>query len=210
MNAAIQNITIRPASAQDWPQVLRLLDANGLAADDLQQPHGDFLLAWAADEAIGVAGAEPFEDAALIRAVSVAKPHQGTGVGRQLLERLIANLRQQGLRRAYAFTVTSPEYFAQFKFKRMPHEQAPAALRASAEFERACSACTALMSLPLSEDRPGGAQTVAARQPVPQASACCAPAAVDTTSTPGVAGKAACCGPSSTADAKPAQRKCCG
>lgn len=210
MNAATQSITIRPASAQEWPQVVRLLEANGLASDDLKQPHDHFLLAWAEGEAIGVAGVEPCADAALIRAVSVEKSRQGTGVGRQLLERLIADLRQEGLSRVFALTVTSPEYFAQFKFKRIPHEQAPAALRALAEFERACSACTALMSLPLSDDWHSQAKKVAAQQAGPQVSPCCAPAATTAASAAITAAKPACCGPSSTVDATPGQNKCCG
>lgn len=221
MTIATQNTTVRPAAAQDWPHVVRLLEANGLAADDLKTPHDGYLLAWADGEPIGAAGADLYGNAALIRAVSVAKPHQGSGVGKQLLDRLIADLRDEGLARAYLFTVTSPEYFSQFKFKRMPHEQAPAALRASPEFERACSACTALMSLLLTDEAKGGKASVAAHEPpqqpaqqsATQASGCCAPSTTaSTSSAPSAtaASKTSCCGPAPTAASKPGQNKCCG
>jgi len=220
MNIATKNITVQPATAMDWRHVVRLMELNALGSDELKEPRSHFLLAWSEGQAVGVVGAEKYGDNALIRVLSIDKPHQGSGVGKQLLEQLLGKLRQEGLRRAYVFTVSTPEYFSQFKFKRMPHEQAPAALRASPEFQRACSACTALMSLPLSSDQrsdqtepsPSVGQTAstsveASTGSTQAASPCCAPAPQ---------GKASCCGPSSQANAanaasstKPSQSKCC-
>lgn len=213
MNIATKNITVQPATAMDWRHVIRLMELNGLEADDLKEPHSQFQLAWSEGQAVGVVGAEKYGDDALIRVLSIDKPHQGNGVGKQLMEQLLSRLRQEGLRRAYLFTVSTPEYFAQFKFKRMPHEQAPAALRDSPEFQRACSACTALMSVPLSSDQrepsPSVGQTALTSVPASAASAaspCCAPVPE---------GKASCCGPSSQANAvgtdnaKLSQNKCC-
>jgi thioredoxin reductase len=51
----------------------------------------------------------------------------------------------------HLLTVTAPEYFSQFGFKRGPIEQAPLALKASAEMSGACPACSAFMSLRVSQ-----------------------------------------------------------
>jgi len=56
--------------------------------------------------------------------------------------------------------VTAPEYFAQFGFKRTKIEEAPVALKASAEFQGACPACAALMSLGLIHEAARGNDTL--------------------------------------------------
>lgn len=144
-------LSLRPAGASDWPAIEALLQANKLPTEGARDHLATTLLAIGNGEIVGCAGAEVFGAVALVRSVAVAPGLQRQGIGRLLLERLLLEARSRGIATLYLLTVTAPEYFAQFGFKRIKTEDAPAALKASAEFQGACPACAALMTLPLRE-----------------------------------------------------------
>jgi len=146
-----QNITLRQAGATDWPAVQALLQANKLPTEGAQAHLPTYLLATSNGEVVGCAGAEVYGTVALVRSVAIAPGLQKQGIGRLLVERLLLEARSRDIAALYLLTVTAPEYFAQYGFKRMKIEDAPQALKASAEFQGACPACAALMTLPLRE-----------------------------------------------------------
>ena len=145
------NISLRPASQADWPAIAALLEANKLPLEGAKDHLATYLLATQGKEVIGCAGAEVYGDLALLRSVAIAPGLQRQGVGKQLVSRLLQEAKRRQIAKVYLLSVTAPEYFAQFGFKRGPRENAPAALHASAEFQGACPACAALMSLTLME-----------------------------------------------------------
>ncbi|MDP9124592.1 MAG: arsenic resistance N-acetyltransferase ArsN2, partial [Pseudomonadota bacterium] len=146
-----QDISLRQAGAADWAAVAGLLEANRLPLDGAQAHLPNYVLAIANGEVVGSAGTEIHGDVALLRSVAVAPGMQRHGIGKRLVSLLIEEVRRRGIRSLHLLSVTAPEYFAQFGFKRGPREQAPLALQASAEFQGACPACAAFMSLTLIE-----------------------------------------------------------
>lgn len=146
---ATTNITLRPAGAADWPAIEALLLANKLPTEGARDHLSTYLLALSNGEVVGCAGAEVYGDIALIRSVAVAPGLQQRGIGQALVGRLLQEAQRRQMRAAYLLTVTAPEYFARFGFKRQKVESAPDALKASAEFQGACPACAAFMALPL-------------------------------------------------------------
>ncbi|MCE4535672.1 arsenic resistance N-acetyltransferase ArsN2 [Pelomonas sp. P7] len=142
-------ITLRQAGASDWPAVEALLRAHKLPTEGARDHLATYLLAVSGWEVVGCAGAEIHGSVALLRSVAVAPGLAGQGIGRLLVERLLQEARARDLAAIYLLTVTAPEYFARYGFKRMKIEDAPRALKASAEFQGACPACAALMALPL-------------------------------------------------------------
>lgn len=155
------SISLRQAGAPDWPAVEALLLANKLPTEGAQAHLSTYLLATSNGEVVGCAGAEVYGTVALVRSVAVAPGLQKQGIGRLLVERLLHEARSRDIAALYLLTVTAPEYFAQYGFRRMKIENVPQALKASAEFQGACPACAALMSLTLRE-----AATVDAGLPV--------------------------------------------
>jgi N-acetylglutamate synthase-like GNAT family acetyltransferase len=145
------SISLRQAGASDWPAVEALLLANQLPTDGAQTHLSTYLLATSHDEVVGCAGAEVYGHVALLRSVAVAPGLHKQGIGRLLVERLLQEARSRDIATLYLLTVTAPEYFAQYGFKRIKIEDAPPALKASAEFQGACPACAALMALALRE-----------------------------------------------------------
>lgn len=148
-----QNVSLRQAGAADWPAVEALLRANKLPTEGARQHLPTYLLAVSNGEVVGCAGAEVYGDIALLRSVAVAPGLQRQGIGQWLLERLLLEATRRQIRRLFLLTVTAPEYFARFGFKRGKIEEAPDALKASAEFQGACPACAAFMSLTLAETK---------------------------------------------------------
>jgi N-acetylglutamate synthase-like GNAT family acetyltransferase len=146
-----QNITLRPAAQTDWPAIEALLLANKLPLDGAQAHLDTYLLAVSNTEIVGCAGAEVYGHIALLRSVAVAPGLHKQGIGRLLLDRLIYEAGRRDIARLYLLSVTAPEYFAQFGFKRAKIEEAPHALKASAEFQGACPACAAFMTLTLQD-----------------------------------------------------------
>jgi N-acetylglutamate synthase-like GNAT family acetyltransferase/NADPH-dependent 2,4-dienoyl-CoA reductase/sulfur reductase-like enzyme len=144
-------ISLRQAGASDWPAVQALLLANKLPTEGAQAHLATYLLATHHGEVVGCAGAEVYGSVALLRSVAVAPGLHKQGLGRLLVERLLQEARSRDIAALYLLTVTAPEYFAQYGFKRMKIEDAPPALKASAEFQGACPACAALMALVLRE-----------------------------------------------------------
>lgn len=145
------SISLRQAGASDWPAVEALLLANKLPTEGAQAHLPTYLLATSNGEVVGCAGAEIYGSVALLRSVAIAPGLQKQGIGRLLVERLLLEARSRDIAALYLLTVTAPEYFAQYGFKRMKTEDAPQALKASAEFQGACPACSALMALTLRE-----------------------------------------------------------
>jgi len=145
------SISLRQAEPSDWPAVESLLLANKLPTEGAREHLSTYLLAESNGEIVGSAGTEVYGSVALLRSVAIAAGLQKQGIGRLLVERVVQEARSSGIASLHLLTVTAPEYFAQYGFKRGKIEGAPAALKASAEFQGACPACAAFMSLPLHE-----------------------------------------------------------
>ena len=146
-----RNLTLRPAAPSDWPAIEALLRANKLPLEGAQAHLDTYLLAVSNGEIVGCAGAEVYGHIALLRSVAVAPGLHKQGIGKLLLDRLIHEAQRRDIVRLYLLSVTAPEYFAQFGFKRANIDEAPQALKASAEFQGACPACAAFMTLALQE-----------------------------------------------------------
>jgi N-acetylglutamate synthase-like GNAT family acetyltransferase len=152
MKASPPPVTLRPASPADWPAVEALLRTHQLPVEGAREHLATYLLAFSGAELVGCAGAEVYGDRALLRSVAVAPGLQRQGIGRLLVERLLQEAARRRLRSVHLLTVTAPEYFARHGFRRGPVAEAPPALKASVEFQGACPACAAFMTLPLADD----------------------------------------------------------
>lgn len=148
------NITLRQAGASDWVAIEALLQVNKLPTEGASAHLSNYLLAISNGEIVGCAGAEVYGDIALLRSVAVAPGLHRQGIGNALVSRLLLEAGRRQVSKLFLLTVTAPEYFAQFGFKRGAIDQAPLALKASAELQGACPACAAFMSLTLAESMP--------------------------------------------------------
>jgi amino-acid N-acetyltransferase len=154
----MSSASIRRAGTGDLPSIERLLLDSGLitdgVADILSARPADFLVAEARENGapprlVGVAGLEVCCDNALLRSVAVDGEWRKHGVGRELVQRLIADAESRGLHALYLLTQTAEHYFPKFGFERVARAAVPPEIAATKEFRGACCASAVAMAKPL-------------------------------------------------------------
>lgn len=139
-------VVLRPARPEDLPAVLALLEAAGLPTAGVAEWLPRFVVAEGAGGLAGVAGLEAYGDDALLRSVAVAEGWRGRGLGGRLTDAVLASAAAAGVRTVYLLTETAEGFFPRHGFRRIPREEASAAVRASAEFRELCPASSAVMA----------------------------------------------------------------
>lgn len=142
-------ITIRPAQAGDWSHVAELLQHARLPLDGAQPHLSNFMLAYRGEQLVGCAGLERYGEAGLLRSVAVSDEARGQGLGRRLVEQVLARARAEGLRRVFLLTETAQDYFPRFGFQPITRAQVPELVKSSAEFTTACGETAMAMALTL-------------------------------------------------------------
>jgi amino-acid N-acetyltransferase len=137
---------IRAATSADLPGVERLLTESSLPLAGVRESLGDFVVAEAGGEVVGVAGLEICCDDALLRSVAVVADWRSRGLGRQLVTRAIAEAESRGLRALYLLTTTAEHYFPSFGFKKISRAEVPEAVSETDEFSTACPSSATVMT----------------------------------------------------------------
>jgi amino-acid N-acetyltransferase len=143
---ATRTVSLRPATSSDLPAVERLLTASSLPLAGVAENLKTFVVAESGGELVGVAGLEVCCNNALLRSTAVDPTWRGRGVGRQLVERVIADAEARGIRALYLLTTTAEHYFPSFGFTRTTRDAVPEEVRMTAEFKGACPASAVVMS----------------------------------------------------------------
>lgn len=138
-------ISVRQATAADVPAVVALLESQQLTTAGVAAPLTGFLVADAGDRLVGVIGLERYDDYGLLRSAAVDASVRSQGVGRRLVERLLADAARARIREIYLLTTTAEDYFPRFGFARIARESVPAPVLQSVEFTTACPASATVM-----------------------------------------------------------------
>jgi amino-acid N-acetyltransferase len=142
--------TIRAATSADLPQITALLTTADLPTVGVAEGLSQFLVAESGERIVGVVGLESCCDQyALLRSTAVHDDWRGRGLGRKLVERAIAEAEAQGIKALYLLTTTGESYFPSFGFVRVTREDVPSEVKATEEFQSACPASAAVMTLSL-------------------------------------------------------------
>jgi N-acetylglutamate synthase-like GNAT family acetyltransferase len=136
---------LRSAAPTDLAAVERLLVASGLPLDGVSDALPTFVVAESGGDLVGVAGLEVCCDNALLRSVAVPPEWRSHGVGRALVNRVIADAEARGIHALYLLTTSAENYFPSFGFRTISRDDVPADVRATAEFREACPASATVM-----------------------------------------------------------------
>ena len=142
--------TIRPAVRTDLPSVLGLLRDAGLSIPGVEEHFDSFLVAEREGRIVGTIGLELRGEHALLRSAVVEPGERGSGIGAALFQRVAELARAKGVTTLVLLTSSAEGYWARHGFERIAREDAPPAVRVSAEFNGACPASAAAMRLALS------------------------------------------------------------
>jgi amino-acid N-acetyltransferase len=138
-------VSVRAAQSEDLPAIAELLQQSGLPITGVQEWLPQFLVAEHEEQVVAVAGLELYGPSALLRSVGVRPEWRGSGLGRQLVERLLSTAQAQGTQDVYLLTTTAEQYFPRFGFACCTREDVPEAVRESVEFTSACPASAVVM-----------------------------------------------------------------
>ena len=145
------SVTLRPALDDDLTAVEQLLTASGLPVAGVAEALCSFIVAESGGRLVGVVGLELCCEHALLRSTAVAPDWRDRGLGRQLVERIIAEAESRNIRALYLLTTTAERYFPSFGFVKTTREAVPEPVRQTAEFVSACPASATVMCLTLGD-----------------------------------------------------------
>ncbi len=139
----------RPATLADWPGIVDLLTGAHLPLDGAKDHVSGFILAFRGDGLVGAAALERYADAGLLRSVAVAEGERATGLGQELVRRLLDQAHAGGVTSIALLTTTAERFFPRFGFRPVTRDQVPEAVKVSVEFQGACPASSTVMLLDL-------------------------------------------------------------
>ena len=140
---------IRSATSNDVAAVEQLLTDSHLPTVGVRDIIADFLVAEEGKSIVGVVGMEYCCNYGLLRSTAVASTWRSKGLGRQLVENIIARAESRGVNALYLLTTTAESYFPSFGFEKTTRAAVPAEVQATDEFKGACPASATVMSLQL-------------------------------------------------------------
>jgi len=151
MTHATGTSTLRPARDEDLGAVEQLLTASGLAVDGVADALCTFIVAESDERIVGVIGLEVCCEHALLRSTAVAPGWRDRGLGRQLVERIIAEAEARNIRALYLLTTTAERYFPTFGFVKTTRAEVPEPIRRTGEFASTTCASATVMCLTLDQ-----------------------------------------------------------
>src|SRR5687767_15197809 len=95
-NTAVADVHVRPATANDLPAVKDLLTESDLPLEGVSESLDSFVGADRGGDIVGVAGLEECGEYGLLRWAAVAAEWRGRGLGRPLVQRVLANAGSAG------------------------------------------------------------------------------------------------------------------
>ena len=141
INSLLLKIAVNENERQ---QVIDLLQQQNLPVADITEDKLLYLLS-DGERTIGTAGLEIFEDCALLRSVSIIKEEQGRGYGKFMNDEIEKYVKDAGINCLYLLTTTADKFFAKQGYCAIEREEAPAAIKGSAEFTSLCPSTATLM-----------------------------------------------------------------
>lgn len=127
-------------SAQDFPQVLALLERCELPLDGLHDHQATTLVAIADNHIVGSAALEVYHPSALLRSVAVDALWRGQGLGQQLVRVALELAQQHRVEQVYLLTETAATFFPRFGFQPVARATVDPAIHQSVEWTDACPA----------------------------------------------------------------------
>ncbi len=136
---------ITPATTEQLPRIIELLDQADLPTDDLPAPQVDFFVELdARGRIVGAAGLERRGAAQLLRSVVVCPTERGRGVGATLVAAAMASV---GSDPTYLLTADAERYFERLGFRAVARDALPIDIQAHPQVTHLCPASATAMEL---------------------------------------------------------------
>ncbi len=137
----LQASALEPGDLSGIAQSLR---EAGLPADDITEPGVTLFTFRRGDTTVGYGGLEFYGADALLRSVVVVS-HRGQGNGRRIVEMLLDQARNAGVRGIYLLTNDAHGYFEKIGFSSVERSAAPPSIAATRQMSSICPSSSVLM-----------------------------------------------------------------
>ena len=134
----------RPRDA-DFASIRQLLVDANLPVDDFVPEHLAFV-ACDDEQPVAAIGCERLGETWLLRSLVVAEGQRSRGLGAKLVVALEADAREKGVGEIWLLTIDADGFFESLGYGRRERDEAPEAIRGTAEFADLCPASAVLMS----------------------------------------------------------------
>ena len=137
----------RAATQSDVQHIKLFLKENELPVDGVDEWVENFLILTNQEgKWMGVAGFELYGASCLLRSVAVDQSFRGRGLGKGLVDAVLANANKKGASKSYLLTADAEMYFKKMGFEIIRREDIDEAVLASAELKiNACEHCTLML-----------------------------------------------------------------
>ncbi len=127
---------LRPATAEDMPAIVALLEAAHLPAMELEQHVEHFVVGEIDGHIVACGGLEasPEASACLIRSMAVDESLRGQDIGSAVLEWVEAHAAALGITQLFLFTVEAHDFYLRFGYRDADIDEFPEALRQSFQY----------------------------------------------------------------------------
>lgn len=132
------SITLKTAGLADIDRVERVLQSNDLPYQDVRDDSGQFLIAMADGEFVGIGGLETYGSNGLLRSVVVTESKRGRGYGTALTTELENHARTNGVGTLYLLTTTATAFFRDCDYTEIDRETVPEQIRETTQFTDLC------------------------------------------------------------------------
>lgn len=138
-------IEIRAPRTSDYAPLKQLLATARLPVDDFVAEHLAFV-ACDGERPVGAIGREALGEIWLLRSLVVDEARRSHGLGARLVAALESEARRQGAVEIWLLTIDADGFFESLGYQRREREEAPPAIRGTAEFSDLCPASAILMA----------------------------------------------------------------
>ena len=138
-------IQIGPIHKSQIAHIARILQANDLPVDDINNPQIELFAADLDEKIIGVVGVEKYGEIGLLRSLAVAHDFKEKGIGKKLVNYFMDWCSQNGIQQVYLLTTTASKYFSKFGFNTIERNEVPEAIKSTDQFKDICPATAMVM-----------------------------------------------------------------
>ena len=140
---------IRFATSKDYDTLCHLLETEKLPTVDLNKELPHFILKTVEDKIVGSIGLELYGNSALLRSMMVIPDHRNEGIASELIGKLLAYAKENGVRNVYLITNTAEDFFSRKGFIKIDRSKVSEEILSSQEFNGLCPSSSAIMIMEL-------------------------------------------------------------
>lgn len=148
-------LRVEDATPDDFPEIVRLLEQNGLPTADLETSQPHFVVVREGQSLAGAGALQRLDGCALLRSLVTETRWRGRGVAKLIVGQLETQAQAMKVPQIVLLTQTAPKFFEQRGYRVIDRGLAPAAALASEEFRALCPASAICMSKTISEHSHG-------------------------------------------------------